>query len=130
MQSFSTLHIERVSISDECRHLKAKVKMLYILKTLIYQYFYLQHQKTLEHIVCSSVFWSERRDSNPGPLGPEPSAIPNFATSRSTLFHYTTSFWKVKDIIKFWSKGCLTAYLERLRHRMGADREECGGHDK
>ena len=26
--------------------------------------------------------WSECRDSNPGPLGPEPSAIPNFATPR------------------------------------------------
>ena len=24
--------------------------------------------------------WSEWRDSNPRPLGPEPSAIPNFAT--------------------------------------------------
>ena len=27
-------------------------------------------------------FWSECRDSNPRPLGPEPSAIPNFATPR------------------------------------------------
>ncbi len=26
--------------------------------------------------------WSECRDSNPRPLGPEPSAIPNFATPR------------------------------------------------
>ena len=26
--------------------------------------------------------WSECRDSNPGPLGPEPSAIPSFATPR------------------------------------------------
>ena len=29
-----------------------------------------------------SCFWSECRDSNPRPLGPEPSAIPNFATPR------------------------------------------------
>ena len=28
------------------------------------------------------VLWSECRDSNPRPLGPEPSAIPNFATPR------------------------------------------------
>ena len=28
-------------------------------------------------------FWSEWRDSNPRPLGPEPSAIPNFATPRN-----------------------------------------------
>ena len=27
-------------------------------------------------------FWSECRDSNPRPLGPEPSAIPSFATPR------------------------------------------------
>ena len=30
----------------------------------------------------SEDFWSEWRDSNPRPLGPEPSAIPNFATPR------------------------------------------------
>ena len=29
-----------------------------------------------------SVFWSERWDLNPRPLGPEPSAIPDFATLR------------------------------------------------
>ena len=29
-----------------------------------------------------SRIWSECRDSNPRPLGPEPSAIPNFATPR------------------------------------------------
>ena len=28
-------------------------------------------------------FWSEYRDSNPRPLGPEPSAIPNFAIPRN-----------------------------------------------
>ena len=32
--------------------------------------------------------WSECRDSNPRPLGPEPSAIPNFATPRQ-LGYYT-----------------------------------------
>ena len=31
----------------------------------------------------SEDFWSEWRDSNPRPLGPEPSAIPNFATPRN-----------------------------------------------
>jgi hypothetical protein len=35
--------------------------------------------------ICSAFGWSERRDSNPGPLGPEPSAIPNFATPRKML---------------------------------------------
>ena len=29
-------------------------------------------------------FWSRRRDLNPRPLGPEPSALPNCATPRST----------------------------------------------
>ena len=32
--------------------------------------------------------WSEWRDSNPRPHGPEPCAIPSFATPRNTLFHY------------------------------------------
>ena len=32
----------------------------------------------------SSFFWSRRRDLNPRPLGPEPSALPNCATPRST----------------------------------------------
>src|SRR5712692_9334867 len=30
--------------------------------------------------------WSGRRDSNPRSLGPEPSAIPGFATSRCLVF--------------------------------------------
>ena len=38
------------------------------------------------YITVSRLFiWSEWRDSNPWPLGPEPSAIPNFATPRSAL---------------------------------------------
>ena len=32
-----------------------------------------------------STLWSECRDSNPRPLGPEPSAIPSFATPRTTI---------------------------------------------
>ena len=32
--------------------------------------------------------WSECRDSNPGPHGPEPCAIPNFATPRSHDGYY------------------------------------------
>ena len=31
--------------------------------------------------------WSECRDSNPRPLGPEPSAIPNFATPRQPDYY-------------------------------------------
>ena len=31
--------------------------------------------------------WSECRDSNPRPLGPEPSAIPNFATPRQPVYY-------------------------------------------
>ena len=38
--------------------------------------------KKTEPAKADSVFWSECRDSNPRPLGPEPSAIPNFATPR------------------------------------------------
>ena len=33
------------------------------------------------------LFWSECRDSNPRPLGPEPSAIPNFATPRLLRYY-------------------------------------------
>ncbi len=32
--------------------------------------------------------WSECRDLNPGPLGPEPSAIPNFATPRNICRYF------------------------------------------
>ena len=32
--------------------------------------------------------WSECRDSNPRPLGPEPSAIPSFATPRHVIMPY------------------------------------------
>ena len=34
-----------------------------------------------------SRIWSECRDSNPRPLGPEPSAIPNFATPRQPNYY-------------------------------------------
>ena len=34
-----------------------------------------------------SFLWSECRDSNPRPLGPEPSAIPNFATPRKHEYY-------------------------------------------
>ena len=34
----------------------------------------------------SEDFWSEWRDSNPRPLGPEPSALPNCATPRNYFF--------------------------------------------
>ncbi len=37
-----------------------------------------------------SVFWSRRRDLNPRPLGPEPSALPNCATPRQALLLYQT----------------------------------------
>ena len=33
------------------------------------------------------LIWSEYRDSNPRPLGPEPSAIPNFAIPRSPKYY-------------------------------------------
>ena len=32
-------------------------------------------------------FWSRRRDLNPRPLGPEPSALPNCATPRRLLYY-------------------------------------------
>src|ERR1700681_642197 len=36
-------------------------------------------------LVLPAVEWSGRRDSNPRSLGPEPSAIPGFATSRTAV---------------------------------------------
>ena len=45
------------------------------------------------------VFWSRRRDLNPRPLGPEPSALPNCATPRSfAAIFYSIS--KAKGICK------------------------------
>ena len=35
----------------------------------------------------SFLIWSEYRDSNPRPLGPEPSAIPNFAIPRNPIYY-------------------------------------------
>ena len=43
--------------------------------------------------------WSECRDLNPGPLGPEPSAIPNFATPRKGTYHYKDA-WAVCQALK------------------------------
>ena len=40
---------------------------------------------------CDVIIWSECRDLNPRPLGPEPSAIPNFATPRK-LGYYSADF--------------------------------------
>ena len=42
--------------------------------------------------------WSECRDSNPGPLGPEPSAIPNFATPR--FFQSLEIIWHNEGFVK------------------------------
>ena len=45
--------------------------------------------------------WSECRDLNPGPLGPEPSAIPSFATPRfMTLSYYNIIFRNVKKFYR------------------------------
>ena len=41
--------------------------------------------------------WSEWRDSNPRPLGPEPSAIPNFATPRNCPVIINANLKKVKN---------------------------------
>ena len=47
------------------------------------------------------LFWSEWRDSNPRPLGPEPSAIPNFATPRSDDYY---SGMRMKSQVLFSEK--------------------------
>ncbi len=39
-------------------------------------------KKACNHCGYRLFLWSECRDLNPGPLGPEPSAIPSFATPR------------------------------------------------
>ena len=51
----------------------------------------------------SEDFWSEWRDSNPRPLGPEPSAIPNFATPRICLLIILTKRNNVKTF--FWKEN-------------------------
>ena len=38
--------------------------------------------RTVTFTKITVLTWSECRDSNPGPLGPEPSAIPSFAIPR------------------------------------------------
>ena len=67
----------------------------------------------------SEDFWSEWRDSNPRPLGPEPSAIPNFATPRICLVIIVTLSRIVKH---FFCKAVLFAQKGRFCCRIC-----CGG---
>ena len=54
--------------------------------------------------------WSECRDLNPRPLGPEPSAIPNFATPRRLLYYKQKNAGcqalnsKTPEILRFFRK--------------------------
>ena len=54
--------------------------------------------------------WSECRDLNPRPLGPEPSAIPNFATPRKLLYYKQKNAGcqalnsKTPEILRFFRK--------------------------
>ena len=82
---------------------RAKQKKAVFLKKCTFFVYLLQKrcifekQKSPKNIGFSRLFrWSEWRDSNPRPLGPEPSAIPNFATPRICLFIILTRQEKVK----------------------------------
>ena len=48
-----------------------------------YMILYLDSDKIKTALSTVIIFWSERWDSNPRPLGPEPSALPSCATSRN-----------------------------------------------
>ena len=61
----------------------------------------IRYQKEKDVFWTSFSFWSEWRDSNPRPLGPEPSAIPNFATPRSDDYY---SGMRMKSQVLFSEK--------------------------
>ena len=68
----------------------------------------------------SGFIWSRRRDSNPRPLGPEPSALPNCATPRRNGFHYKTFFLKKQLFFKrlaiFFSRPQKFNFLTDIFH--------------
>ena len=61
-------------------------------------------------VLCGTLPWSECRDLNPRPLGPEPSAIPNFATPRKLLYYKQKNAGcqalnsKTPEILRFFRK--------------------------
>ena len=61
-------------------------------------------KKTKESFCSPLLFWSEWRDSNPRPLGPEPSALPNCATPRCDHMSISQKCFFVKCLIDFWNK--------------------------
>ena len=75
-------------------HLSCKIRLLHIGSKKKKVVYFCTTFKTNLQIIKKWVSpirthpWSECRDSNPGPLGPEPSAIPNFATPRSHDGYY------------------------------------------
>ena len=61
-------------------------------------------EKVLKPVAAQDFFlWSEYRDSNPRPLGPEPSAIPNFAIPRNPIY-YNENFSICQS--KYWIFCC------------------------
>ena len=69
--------------------LPSPVQSTAVIKSIAYLYmsvkglfFQLSGEKEIRSRQASAPEWSECRESNPRPLGPEPSAIPNFATPR------------------------------------------------
>ena len=62
-----------------------------------------------------SVFWSRRRDLNPRPLGPEPSALPNCATPRLRCILYQRRRGFASDFaehLKMW-RAFVCSLLQR-----------------
>ena len=73
----------------------------------------LQKKNPQIFVLCarkSEDFWSEWRDSNPRPLGPEPSAIPNFATPRNCLIIILAEERNVKH---FFHKQSRTYFINK-----------------
>ena len=62
--------------------------------------------------------WSECRDLNPRPLGPEPSAIPNFATPRK-LGYYSADFGVCQGVISPFPGFFRHLGAKRQAHALG-----------
>ena len=65
--------------------------------------------------------WSECRDSNPRPLGPEPSAIPNFATPRQPDYYSKKLLLCQEEIQRFCNLADCPANWEERADESGAN---------
>ena len=57
--------------------------------------------KLKKRLQCKRFSWSEWGDSNTRPLGPEPSALPNWATPRNVVI-ISLCFFLVNRFLYFW----------------------------